>query len=131
MKKRILIVDDEPGFTSLLRISLESDGYYEVQEENDATNAVMAAREFEPDLIVLDIMMPDLDGSDVAARFRETAQFARTPIIFMTALVLGNEAPCGSASRGGNTFLPKTTPIEKLIACIEEKIGKHSAVAAG
>jgi DNA-binding response OmpR family regulator len=128
MKTRILIVDDESEFTHMLRVHLEADGYYEVQEENDATNALMAAREFEPDLIILDIMMPELEGSDVAAKFRETSQFARTPIIFMTALVTGNET-MGSTQPGCQTFLPKSTPTERLIDCIEEKLAKQSAVA--
>src|SRR5205823_2776644 len=102
----------------LLKYSLEADGYYEVHEENNAMEALATARHFDPDLVVLDIMMPDIDGSDVAARFREDARFARTPIIFMTALVLGSEAPFGGTKRGGQTYLPKTTPMEKLIECI-------------
>ena len=130
MKTRILVVDDESEFTHMLRVHLESDGYYDVQEENDANNAVMAAREFEPDLIILDIMMPEMDGSDVAAKFRDTSQFARTPIIFMTALVTGNEATTGPDKPGCQTFLPKNTPIDKLIDCIEEKLAKHAAMAA-
>src|SRR5690349_12648137 len=59
MKKRILVVDDEREFTNLLRLSLENHGYYEVQEENDAENVRAAARAFDPDLILLDIMMPE------------------------------------------------------------------------
>ena len=128
MKKRILVVDDEAGFTTLLKYGLEADGYYDVHEENDANLALKAAREFDPDLVILDIMMPDIDGSDVAARLREDSRFARTPIVFMTALVLGNEAPLGG-KKGGQTYLPKTTPIDKLIECIEEKLGVRSAVA--
>lgn len=129
MKKRILVVDDEASFTSMLKHSLENDGYFEVQEENDATHAMEAAREFDPDLVILDIMMPEIDGSDVAIRFKESSRFANLPIIFMTALVMGNEAPLGSCSRGGQTFLPKTTPVEKLIACIDGKIGKQAPIA--
>ena len=131
MKTRILVVDDESEFTHMLRVHLESDGYYEVQEENDASNALMAAREFEPDLIVLDIMMPEMDGSDVAAKFRETSQFKRTPIIFMTALVTAGEAKPGSDKPGCQTFLPKNTPIDQLIDCIEEKLAKQAMTATG
>jgi DNA-binding response OmpR family regulator len=130
MKKRILVVDDESDFTTLLKYSLESDGYYEVEQENDPTRALATAREFDPDLCILDVMMPDLDGSDVAARLREDIRFAHMPIIFMTALVLGTEVPAGMNDRGGQTYLPKSTPIDKLIDCIEEKMTRPVPLAA-
>ena len=129
MKKRILVVDDEPAFTHLLKHSLESAGYYEVGEENHAAWAAESARAFDPDLVVLDIMMPDLDGTEVAERLRADRALREVPVIFMTALVTGEDAPEGSCSRGGQTFLPKSVTLERLIDCIEEKIG-HTALAA-
>ncbi len=122
MKKRILIVDDEPDFTHLLKLTLETIGYYEVREENDSTCASSAALEFDPDLVVLDIMMPDLDGSEVASRFKADPVLRDLPVIFLTALVSADEAPDGTCNRGGQTFLPKDIPIEKLIGCIESKL---------
>ncbi len=80
MKKRILVVDDEPEFTNLLKLSLESHGYYEVREENDAEHARAAAREFDPDLVVLDIMMPEMDGSEVAAALKEDRVTRDVPV---------------------------------------------------
>ena len=122
MKKRILVIDDEPDFTYMLKLSLESMGYYRVGVENEATRAVRAAREFGPDLIVLDIMMPGLDGSEVASRIRSDAALRDVPVLFMTALVSHAEARGGSCSSGGQTFLPKTLGTGKLIECIEEKL---------
>jgi two-component system alkaline phosphatase synthesis response regulator PhoP len=87
----------------------------------------MTAREVDPDLIVLDVMMPELDGSDVAARLREDRWFRDTPIIFLTALVLGHEAPPGTRPARGQTYLPKSTPIDRLIDCIELKIEQSAA----
>ena len=130
MKKRILIVDDEPEFTSMLRLSLESHGYYEVREENDAENARAAAREFDPDLVVLDIMMPVLEGSEVAAALKQDPVTRDVPVIFLTALVSRDDAPMGSCSSGGHTFLPKDMRIEKLIRCIEDKIAQQHVGAA-
>ena len=130
MKKRILIVDDERDFTSLLKLSLESMGEYEVQEENDSVNAVEAARYFDPDLFILDVMMPDIDGSDLAARLRSDPRFADTPIIFMTALLLGDEASSANPASGKQVYLPKSTPIEKVIECIEERTNGVSEVAS-
>jgi CheY-like chemotaxis protein len=86
---------------------------------------VSAAREFDPDLVVLDIMMPELDGSEVAARFRLDPFLRDVPVIFMTALVMAQEAPTGSCRSGGHTFLPKHIPVERLIDCIEDKLGER------
>ena len=130
MKKRILVVDDEPDFTNMLRLTLESHGYYEVREENDAEAARAAAREFDPDLVVLDIMMPQLDGSEVAAALKQDPMTREVPVIFLTALVSREDAPMGTCNSGGQTFLPKNIRIEKLIACIEDKIGKHQTAGA-
>lgn len=128
MKKRILIVDDESGFTTLLKHSLESEGYYLVEEENEASHALIAAREFDPDLVILDVMMPEMDGSDVAAMLRADHRFKYTPIIFLTALALTAEPAPDSSPCGGQIYLPKNTPIDRIMACIEEKIGRYAVI---
>jgi len=131
MKKRILVVDDEPEFTNLLKLSLESHGYYEVQEENDADNVRAAARTFDPDLVLLDIMMPEQDGSEVAAALKADPVTRAVPIIFLTALVSEEDASKGGAcNSGGNTFLPKHVRLDKLMQCIDEKITRNQAAMA-
>jgi DNA-binding response OmpR family regulator len=130
MKKRILIVDDEAEFTHMLKYSLESVGYYEVAEENDAGRAPATAREFDPDVVVLDVMMPDLDGSEVAARMKADRALAEVPVIFLTALVTDDDAPGGACSRGGQTFLSKSVRISQLVECIEAKTERRAGVAA-
>jgi len=127
MKKRILIVDDEPEFTSMLRLTLERQGYYQVQEENSASAARQAARFFDPDLIILDLMMPEMDGSEVAASLKEDRLLHDVPVLFMTALV--DAAECGD--HGGQTYLSKNVPIDRLIACIEEKLQQAPAAVRG
>jgi len=124
MKKRILIVDDEAEFTSMLRLTLEAEGYYEVLEENSASAARQAARFFDPDLMILDVMMPEMDGSELAASLKEDRLLRDVPILFMTALVDATE--CGD--HGGQTYLSKNVPIHRLIACIEEKL-QHAPAA--
>ncbi len=131
MKKRILVVDDEPDFSGVLKLQLETLGYYEVLEENEPARVIQSGRQFDPDLIILDIMMPEVDGSELAARIKSDRVLWDIPVIFLTALILGDEAPSGSCSRGGHTFLPKSIPMEKLIECIEGKIGEKNAVSAG
>jgi CheY-like chemotaxis protein len=126
MKKRILVIDDESDFTYMLKLSLEAMGYYRVGVENDPSRALRAAREFGPDLILLDIMMPDLDGSEVASRIRSDPHLRDVPLLFMTALVSHREARGGPCSSGGQTFLPKTLGTGKLIECIEEKLAARN-----
>ena len=130
MKKRILVVDDEPEFTNLLKMSLEAHGYYEVREENDAEHARAAAREFGPDLVVLDIMMPDMEGNEVAAALKADPVTRDVPVIFLTALVSRDDAPQGACSSGGHTFLPKDIRVEKLIRCIDETINRQQGAVA-
>jgi len=130
MKKRILVVDDEPDFTSMLRLTLESHGYFEVREENDADRARAAVREFDPDVVLLDIMMPGMEGSEVAAALKADPVTRDVPVIFLTALVSQADAPTGTCSSGGHTFLPKHIRVDKLIRCIEDKIHRHEAAVA-
>lgn len=130
MKTRILIVDDERWFTNLLKYSLETEGYYDVRQENDALQAVDVARVYGPDLVILDLMMPGLEGSELAAKFKDDPLLADVPVIFLTALVTPTDAPDGLCNRGGQTFLPKSVPVETLITCIEEKLGA-AAPSAG
>jgi DNA-binding response OmpR family regulator len=131
MKQRILIVDDERWFTNLLAYSLEAEGYYDVRQSNEPLRAIETARAFGPDLVILDIMMPMLDGSELAARFKHDPLLCDVPVIFLTALVTDADAPEGSCTRGGQTFLPKNVAIERLLECIEEKLGRGHPRAPG
>jgi len=121
MKSRILLVDDEWEFTSLLKKRLESVGYYRVQEENNPKAAAQAAREFMPDLIVMDVMMPYLDGAEVAATIREDHRFRHVPILFVTSLVSGDHRVDGEYS-GKRKYLPKSLTLGRLIDQIEENL---------
>lgn len=128
MRKRIFVIDDEPDFTFMMKLSLESMGYYHVECENDPAAAVRAARQFDPDLVVLDIMMPGTDGTEIAQQMRQDRALRDTPVLFMTALVAHPEAPNGTRDSGGHTFLPKGMGTGKLIEAIEEKLRERRAV---
>jgi CheY-like chemotaxis protein len=119
-KKRIFIVDDESGFTRLLKLTLEKTGGYQVQEENDGTNAWRAAREFKPDIIFLDIVMPKIDGGDVAQQIRSDPALAHVPIIFLTAIVSQKET---NSEIGGFPFLAKPVSLDAITQCIREHLG--------
>ena len=120
-KRRILIVDDDRDASHLIKTLLEKNGRYVVQEENDAARAHQSARNFRPDLILLDIMMPGTDGGDVAAQIETDLDLQRTPIIFLTGLVTKAEAK-GILSFQWHPVLAKPISIPELINKIEENL---------
>ena len=125
MKTRILVVDDESEFTSMIKASLESAGYYVVAEENDEGRAVTTSREFGPDLILLDIMMPQIEGNEVAEMIRQHPELQNIPILFFSALISELDAPKGSYTSGGNTFVAKSLSIDRLMSCINDVVEDH------
>lgn len=119
-EKKLLIVDNDPELTDLLKIALETMGRFRVQTENDPACAVSAAKAFAPDLIVMDIKMPDLDGADVAIRLQAEPSLSETPVIFLTGTVTVPQIVTHGHQPGALRFLPKTMPLESLVAIIRE-----------
>lgn len=119
-KKRILVVDDEAIVTRTLKMYLEGTGSYEVRTENEGTKALPAAREFDPDLVLLDLIMPDTDGATVAAEIKEDEALKDTPIVFLTALVSQQEVGPSGKDIGGHPFLAKPVDPEKVVEAIEQ-----------
>jgi CheY-like chemotaxis protein len=127
-KRRVMVVDDEPGFTEMVRLSLEQLGEYMVCEVNDPTAAVAAARKFMPELVLLDVMMPEMDGGDVAAALCRNPEMAQVPIIYLTALVSQEEAPEAGMRASKHRFLPKPTSMVDLMGTIEETLARAARV---
>ena len=90
-------------------------------EENDPVRAHQSALTFRPDLILLDIVMPGIDGGEVAARLEHDPSLRNTPIIFLTALVTRDEARAGLAIQG-HSFLAKPITVPELIDAIEQHL---------
>ena len=122
-KKKILLVDDEVIVTRTLKLFLDGTGLYEVRAENDATKAVQTARDFKPDLVLLDVMMPELEGGEVAAQMREDDALKDTPIVFLTALVQRQEVRTSGGGIGGFPFIAKPIEPANVIQVIESIIG--------
>jgi CheY-like chemotaxis protein len=119
-KKRILIVDDEKSLTTLLKLNLEETGQYEVRVENWPEDAIQAAREFKPDLVLLDIIMPRLPGGNVAAQIDSDPQLAGTPIVFLTAAVRKHQVEENEGIISGRPCLAKPATVDEVIAMIEK-----------
>jgi CheY-like chemotaxis protein len=85
--KRILVVDDDIGMTTLCRRFLQQSGRYVVREENSGARAVATAREFRPHLIYLDRRMPGLSGAEIVAELRADLELSAIPIVYITGMV--------------------------------------------
>lgn len=131
MKKRILVVDDEMDFTFVMKLTLEGTGLYQVRTLNMAAQFATVARDFKPDMILLDCMMPGLDGGQAAGMIQADPQLRETPFAFLTATVSEPEVATSRCYQGAQTYLPKTMPLEDLMAYVEQRIGgeKESAKA--
>lgn len=121
-KKRILLVDDDISFSRMMKLNLERAGAYEVRVENTGTHAVTTARDYKPDLILLDVIMPEVDGGDVAAMLKEDPFLKNTPVVFLTALVSGEENASGGLIRSGYRFIGKLASEKEMLQCIEENL---------
>ncbi|HET9170726.1 MAG TPA: response regulator transcription factor [Actinospica sp.] len=111
---RILVVDDETALTDLVGLALRYEGF-EVASAANGRSALAAAAEFGPDLLVLDVMLPDFDGLEVCARLR--AQGLRVPVVFLTARDATEDKITG-LTVGGDDYVTKPFSLDELIARI-------------
>jgi len=120
---RVLMVDDEEGFARLTKRNLEAHGGFTVHTENRAKNAVPAAQTFQPDIILLDVMMPDGDGGEVASKLAEQPDLKDVPIMFLTAAIKGSELghkPGGFI--GGRFYIAKPVSTDELVGYINQHV---------
>jgi two-component system OmpR family response regulator len=123
-KKRILVVDDQSRDTRLMKLYLEHTNDYVVREENDAMSALSTAEVFKPQLILLDVMMPGMDGGELAARFQASPTLKGVPIIFLTAVITKAEAAASDGRCGGYPFLAKPVVLSEVVLCIKKHLGE-------
>ena len=126
MRKKILVVDDEAEIVELVSFSLKQAGY-SIGTAFNGMDAIKKARSLEPDLIVLDVMMPELDGFAVCEILRRDPATASIPIMMLTALSseLGRVAGLGS---GASDFVTKPFSPRLLVQRIEELLQKASNI---
>ena len=111
---RVLVVDDEPNIVELLSVSLRYAGF-DVRTAGDGQTALEVARNFGPDLLVLDVMMPGLDGFDVLRSLRSGG--SRTPVLFLTARDAAQDKITG-LTLGGDDYVTKPFSLEEVVARI-------------
>jgi DNA-binding response OmpR family regulator len=120
--KRILAVDDEPHILKLVSFSLRSGGY-DVLEASDGLAAIDIARAEQPDLVLLDVMMPALDGYEACRRLKADPQTAEIPVMMLTAKTQVTERQAGHDA-GADGYVHKPFTPKELVAQIREFLGE-------
>jgi two-component system OmpR family response regulator len=123
---RILVVDDERTLTDLLQMALRYEGW-DVKTASNGQQALGVAREFKPDAVVLDIMLPDIDGLQVLARMRDAG--GETPVLFLTAKDSLDDRIAGLTA-GGDDYVTKPFSLEELVARLRSLLRRSRALIA-
>jgi two-component system, OmpR family, response regulator len=123
---RVLVVDDEPSLTDLLSMALRYEGW-EIKTAGDGAAALRTAREFRPDAVVLDIMLPDIDGLELLRRLR--ADTADIPVLFLTAKDDVADRIAGLTA-GGDDYVTKPFSLEEVVARLRGLIRRTRAASA-
>ncbi len=121
-KKKILIIDDEENFTEMVKITLEDTGKYEVKTENKALSGLAVVKKFKPNLILLDVVMPDKSGDEVAFEIINDKSVKDIPIVFLTAAVTKDEVYSQGGTIAGRPFITKPVSVDELIRYIEKNL---------
>jgi two-component system OmpR family response regulator len=122
---RVLVVDDEPSIADLLAMTLRYEGW-EVRTAGDGSAALRAAREFRPDAVVLDWMLPDIDGLTVLQRLRSDT--AHVPVLFLTAKDSVEDRVAGLTA-GGDDYVTKPFSLEEVVARLRALMRRAHLVA--
>jgi DNA-binding response OmpR family regulator len=123
--KKVLVVDDEEDFLSMLGKRLTAEGYSVITATN-GTDAIGLALLQHPDIIILDVLMPELEGEEVAAKLKGYSRTKSIPVIFITALPSATKEKKYKSKAGGNIIFSKPLDTEKLL----EQIKKLTNVTA-
>ena len=121
-KKNILIIDDDEDFCKLVKKNVEQTGEFVVYIAINGEDGVKLAGGVKPDLILLDVVMPEMDGTDVASQIRNDTDIKDIPIVFLTAMVREEEADSQASLTMGYSLLAKTVTVGELITCIKKNI---------
>ncbi len=121
-KKRILVIDDEEDFCRLVKKNIEKTGEFDVDIATSGEEGIKLAKEIKPGLVLLDIVMPEVDGADVASAIKEDNSIKDTPIVFLTSIMREEESDSQPSFTRGYSLLAKTVTVQELIACIKANV---------
>ena len=121
-KSRILVIDDEEDICHFTKTVLERTGKFEVAVSTDSATGIALAKTNVPDLIILDVNMPNIDGGEIAHILREYKLTSNIPIIFLTALLKKEEIEDKAGKIGKHTYIAKPATPQELIEKVESAL---------
>ena len=122
---KVLVIDDEVDFCYFVKKNLTQNGLFDVIIATNGKDGIELAENEEPDIILLDLFMPDMPGEDVAAALKENAATADIPILYVTALATNDDIVDSKENKIGNNYiLPKPVRTKKLIEIIMNILSK-------
>ncbi|MGD0281151.1 MAG: response regulator [Dissulfurispiraceae bacterium] len=125
-KTKILMIDDEEDFSYAVRLNLEKTGKFTVVTALKGEEGIKLAKSEKPDLILLDLIMPGMDGGQVAAQLLDSDSTKKIPIIFLTALAQKEQVEACDGKIGGRDYIAKPVAPDELIARIESVLGERA-----
>ncbi len=124
---KVLAIDDEADFCYFIKKNLMQSGLFDVIVATNGSDGIKLARKEKPDIILLDLFMPDMPGEDVAAALKENPSTADIPILYITALASNDDMIDGENNKmGDNYIMPKPIRTKKLIQTIMKILGQNS-----
>jgi DNA-binding response OmpR family regulator len=122
--RKILIIDDEEDLTFFVKANLELNGEYKVLVANDGKSGIKIALKYKPDLILLDIMMPDMDGFEILKKLKESVKTLSIPVVMLSAKG-DDESKTRAASDYNEDYVVKPVAIDLLIQKIDEVLSRR------
>lgn len=113
-KRKVLIVDDDEELVELMRDAFDQDGRFDIRTANNGFDAGMLVKEFRPDLVVLDVMLPDINGREVCVRVRSDKTLDEVKIICISGMIEGDKV-ADLREAGANDFLQKPFTVDRLL----------------
>lgn len=129
-KRKALVVDDDPELVELIKDVLETDGRFEVRTVNNGFDAGMMVKEYHPDIIVLDVMLPDINGQEVCTRVRSDSSMDDVRIICISGMVEADKIE-ELKRAGADDFMQKPFDVEALVVRVCKLLDMESVAAAG
>lgn len=124
-KKKILVIDDEENFGKMVQVNLEYTGKFEVHLQTRGLEALQTIRNFKPDAILLDVIMPDMSGPDIAEQIEKDEALRKIPVIFLTAIPESSSELTG-VRKANYLFLKKPISTEDLVQAIDSCFGDEA-----
>jgi CheY-like chemotaxis protein len=124
---RVLVIDDDEPITALVKKVLEATGRFRVRAETRSPDAMKSIRAFQPDIILLDLLMPDPDGRTIASALQSQPVFASVPVIFLTGAIQRGGPADGNRTASGRRLIAKPVDPDRLISTIDGELDRGAS----